>query len=175
MDGTVRSKAVNLGKLRGVVNEEADFLAVLLRKMLLRHLKRLIHPLAYSHARHHHDELAPAVVLVQFVHGFDIGVGLADTSFHFDGQIEPTLQPSGRLYLIGSLDFLNMLQDNRIGKFRHQFLIAPTCKVLVLIQINLISAGTSVHPIGRRQIGLPGKHIHHRLGGIRLKLLMLEL
>ena len=44
--GAIRRKAVNFRELGGIIDKEPDFLAVFLRKMLLRHLKGLINTLA---------------------------------------------------------------------------------------------------------------------------------
>ena len=77
--------------------------------MLLRHLKGLINTLADGNARHDHNELAPAVVLVQLIHGLDVGIGLADAGFHFNRQIITTFQLIRRLDLIGTLYLLQML------------------------------------------------------------------
>lgn len=46
-----------------VVDEGSNFLAVFLREMLLRHLKRLVNALTDGNARNDHDELVPIVVL----------------------------------------------------------------------------------------------------------------
>ena len=77
--------------------------------MLLRHLKGLINALADGNARHDHNELAPTVVLVQFVHGLNVGIGLADAGFHLNGQIVASFQLFRRLDLIGTLHLLQML------------------------------------------------------------------
>ena len=85
---TIRSKTVNLGELRGIINEVADFLSVILGKMLLRHLERLINTLTNSYAWYNYDKFAPAVPLVKLVHGLDICIGFADTCFHLNGQVK---------------------------------------------------------------------------------------
>ena len=64
IDGAVGGKAVDFRQLGGVVDKEADLLAVLLRKVLLGHLEGFIDALPDSHTGHHHDEFAPAVVPV---------------------------------------------------------------------------------------------------------------
>ena len=74
--------------------------------MILRHLKGLINALADGNARHDHDEFAPAVVLVQLIHGLDVGIGLADAGFHFNRQIITTFQLIRRLDLVGTLHLL---------------------------------------------------------------------
>lgn len=45
IDGTIRGKAVNFRQLCGVVDKEADLLAVLFCKVILCDLKRFIHTL----------------------------------------------------------------------------------------------------------------------------------
>ena len=77
--------------------------------MILRHLKGLINTLADGNARHDHNELAPAVVLVQLIHGLDVGIGLAYAGLHFNRQVVATFQLVRRLELIGALYLLQML------------------------------------------------------------------
>ena len=108
IDGAVRCKAVNLRELGRIVDEEPDLLAVFLRKMLLRHLKGLINALADGDARHDHDEFAPTIVLVQFIHGLDVGIRFTNTCFHLNGQIVASFQLFGRLDLIGALHLLQV-------------------------------------------------------------------
>jgi len=109
IDGAVRRKAVNFRKLCRVVDEEPDLLTVFLREMFLRHLKRLIDALADGNARHDHDELAPTIVLVQLIHGLDVGISLTNTCFHLNGQIVATFQLIRWLDLICALYLLQML------------------------------------------------------------------
>ena len=45
--------------------------------MLLCHLKRFVHALPDGNAGNHDDEFRPTILLVQFIHGLDIGVSLA--------------------------------------------------------------------------------------------------
>ena len=77
--------------------------------MFLRHLKRLIDALADGNARHDHDELAPTIVLVQLIHGLDVGISLTNTCFHLNGQIVATFQLIRWLDLICALYLLQML------------------------------------------------------------------
>ena len=130
IDGAIRRKAVNFRELGRIVDEKPDFLAVFLREMLLCHLKRLINALADSDARHNHDELAPTVVLVQLIHGLDVGIGLADTGFHFNRQVIATFQLVRWLDLIGALYLLQMLQNQLVGKLRHDAFIPPAGKIV---------------------------------------------
>ena len=74
--------------------------------MLLRHLKGLINALADGNARHDHDEFAPTIVLVQLIHGLDVGISLADACFHLNGQVIATFQLVRWLDLICALHLL---------------------------------------------------------------------
>ena len=174
VDGAVGGKAVDLRQLGGVVDEEADLLAILLREMLLCHLKGLVHALPDGHAGHHHDKLAPAVVPVQLVHGLDVGVGLTHAGLHFDGEIVPALQPGRGGNLVGPLDLVQVLQHHLVAELRDDGLVAPAGEAHRL-QGELVRVGAPVHPIGGGQVGLPGEHIHHGLGGVSLKFLVFEL
>lgn len=174
IDGAVGGEAVDFGELRGIVDEEADLLPIFLSKMLLRHLKGLVHALPDGNARHHNDKLAPPVMLVQLVHGLDVGVCLADTCFHLDSQVVMPFQMLGWLDLTRALYLLQMLQNNPVGQFWHNALVAPAGEV-VLIAERLLVAHTSIHHIGWRKVWLPGEDIHHGLGSVGLKFLMFEL
>ena len=143
--------------------------------MLLRHLKRFIYALADGNARHDHDEFAPTIVLVQLIHGLDVGIGLADAGFHFNRQIITTFQLVRRLDLIGALHFLQMFQNQLVGKLRHNAFIPPTCKIRIILQANLIVSITAVHHICGCEVRLSGKDVNDRFCRIRLKFLMFEL
>ena len=174
VDGTIRSKAVDLGQLRGIIDKEANLLSVFLGKMLLRHLKGLIHALADGDTRHHDDELAPAVVLVQFVHGLDVSISFADARLHFDGQVVVSFQLFRRLDLICPLHLLQMFQNDFVGKFRHDTLVAPAGKIF-FVRNRLLIPSASVHEISGREVWLPCKHVHDGFGGVCLEFLVLEL
>lgn len=45
------------------------------------------YPLTDGNARHHHNELAPAIPCVQFKHGFDIAIGFARSRLHFHVKV----------------------------------------------------------------------------------------
>lgn len=173
IDGAVRRKAVNFCELGRIIDEEPDFLAVFLCKMLLCYLKGFINVLADGDARHDHDELAPAVVLVQLVHGFDIGIGLADAGLHFNRQVVTTFQLVRRLELIGSLHLLQMLQNQFVGKLRHDALIAPAGEIRI-VRHGLLTIA-SVYHIGGCEVRLSGKDVNDCFRRIRLKFLMFEL
>ena len=183
IDGTVRRKAVNFRELGGIIDKEPDLLAVFLREMLLCHLKGLINALADSNARHDHDELAPTVVLVQLIHGLDVGIGLADAGLHLNRQIITTFQLVRWLYLIGALHLLQMFQNQLVGKLRHDAFVAPAGRFLFFFYgylrrfhtVRLYFLVASVYHIGRREVRLPGKDVNDCFCRIRLKFLMFEL
>ena len=141
--------------------------------MLLRHLKGLINTLADGNTRHDHDEFAPTVVLVQFIHGLDVGIGLADAGFHFNRQIIATFQLVRRLDLIGTLYLLQMLQNQLVGKLRHNAFIPPAGEIRIVCHGLLTVA--PVHHVGWREVRLSGKDVNNRFRRIRLKFLMFEL
>ena len=83
----IAGKCVNLAELFGIIDEILHSLAVIfLGEMLLHTLKTLQHTFTDGDAWHNHHELRPAVTLIQFVHGLDVGIGLASTCLHFDGE-----------------------------------------------------------------------------------------
>ena len=88
VDAGVRGEALQVVQLLGAVDEEARLLAVSLQEVLGSDLQRLVDPLADGNARHHDDELAPAVALVQLEHAADVAVGLASAGFHLDVEVD---------------------------------------------------------------------------------------
>ena len=175
IDGAVRRKAVDLRQLGGVVYKKAYLLPIFLGKMLLGHLKGLIHALSDSYAGNDNNKFAPAVVLVQLEHGLDVGVGLAHTGLHLNGEVVavgPSLQLVRRLDLVGALDFVQLLQNPLVGQLRHDPLVAESGEVPFFIDTDLIVAAASVHHIGGGQIGLSGKDIHNGPGRVGLEFLV---
>ena len=63
---------------------------VLLQKVIRSVLEGLGHALPDSDAGDHHDELAPAVALVQLEHRLDVTVGLAGARLHLDVEVHRT-------------------------------------------------------------------------------------
>ena len=90
VDGAVRCKVINVCQSAGtgIIDKEANLLAVLIGKVLLRGLEGLVNALTDSDRRHNDDKLAPAVALIKLVHGLDIGIGFAGAGFHFNRQID---------------------------------------------------------------------------------------
>ena len=113
-------------------------------------------------------------MLVQLIHGLDIGIGLADTGFHLNGQVEVSLKLCRRLELIRPLHLLQVFQNDTVGKLRQYLVVAPSGEILFISQRLLVKAVASVHHIRRSQIWLSGKDIHHGLCCISLKFLMLK-
>ena len=74
--------------------------------MLLCHLEGLIYTFTNGDTRNNNDELAPAILLIQFIHCLNICVGLTNTRLHFNGQIEFSFQLMRRCNLIISLYFI---------------------------------------------------------------------
>ena len=175
VDGAIRSKAVNLCELCRIVDEEANLLAVFLSKVFLRHLEGLVDAFTDSNRWNNNDELAPAVVLVQLIHRFDVGVCFADAGLHLNGQVESPFQLRRRRDQVCTLNLLNVFQNQMVIEFRNQFRIRPAGEVFRFGHACLVIAQAFVHHVGRRQIGLTRKNIHHSLRSICLELLMLEL
>jgi hypothetical protein len=105
----VGGETANFRKLRRIVDEEADFLAVVLSKMLFYYLERLIHVLANGGGRRNDNVFAPAVTPVEFAHRLDVGVGLARAGFHLRSQVEAAIEGIGGLYLTCPLNGADML------------------------------------------------------------------
>ena len=87
VDSGIRRKALQIVKLLRVIDEVAGLLAVALQKVLRHDLEGLQHAFADGNARHHHDELAPPVVPVQFEHRLDVAVCLACARLHLDIEV----------------------------------------------------------------------------------------
>ena len=176
IDGAVRRKAVNFRKLRRVVDEETNLLAVFLRKMLLRHLKGLIDALTDGNAWHDHDEFAPTIMLVQLIHGLDVGIGLANARLHFNRQVIATFQLIRRLDLIGTLHLLQMFQNQFVGKLRHNAFVAPSGKIVHRGDHLLLTFfKATIHHIGGRKVRLSGENVNNCFCRICLKFLVFEL
>ena len=175
IDRVVRCETVNLGKLRGVIDEEANLLTILLGKMLLRNLKGLIHALAYSDARDYDNELTPAIVLIELKHCLDVSISFTNAGFHLDCEIIFSLKFRRRRKLVGTLNLLDVFQNDTIVQFRNDLVVAPARKVLFICDALLIVARTAIHHIGRSQIWLSGKHIADSFCCVRLKFLVFEL
>ena len=83
----VGAEPLQLVELRRAVDERSGLGAVYLLEVLGCHVERLLHALADRHRRHDHDELAPAVALVQLHDRLDVDVGLAGPRLHLDVEV----------------------------------------------------------------------------------------
>ena len=82
----IGGESVDLGELLGVVDElYRDAFAVFLCEILAHAVEAAEHT-TDGDARHHDDELCPAVELVQLEHRLDVGKGLTCARLHLDGQ-----------------------------------------------------------------------------------------
>ena len=113
-------------------------------------------------------------MFIQLIHGLDIGIGLADTSFHLNSQVKMSLQLLRRLELICPLNLLQVFQNDTVGKLRQDFVVAPAGEILFIGQCLLVKTVASVHHVRGGKIWLSGKDIHHGLCCISLKFLMLK-
>ena len=144
--------------------------------MFLCHLEGLIDALTDGNAGDHDNELAPAIGAVQLIHGFDVGICLADAGLHLYGQviaIGTSFQFGRRGDLIGTLDFLQMLQDQLVTQLRNNTLVAPAGEITLFIYTDLPIA--AVHHIRRSQVRLAGKDIYHSFRCVSLEFLMFVL
>ena len=108
-------KGVQLVQVGTVVNKETGFLLVVLHEVFRCILEGLVNALTNSNAGNHHNELAPAILLVQLEHGLDIDVGFARACFHLHIQIDPAQLPdkgsilTNVVLLLKPLDILEKL------------------------------------------------------------------
>ena len=158
-----------------MVDREADCLIIFARKMLLRGLERFIDALADGDGRHNDDELAPAVALVQLIHRFDVGIGLARAGLHFDREIDARPGQLVRGFqTVPALHRAQIVQQLPVCQLRHERLIAEADlgiigAYLYACQIAKIAA------VGHRAVRLTAEHVADGIGGFRLKRLVLEL
>jgi len=74
--------------------------------MVCHRLKTLDDSLTNSHTRHHDDKLCPAIVLIEFVHGLDIGIGLTRSRLHLYAQCQCAIAVTKHV-----IDWLQLLTD----------------------------------------------------------------
>ena len=155
----IAGKGINLRELLGVIDEVLHALAVVFPgKVLLHALKALQHSFAYGDAGDHHHELRPAVTLVQLIHGLYIGIGLARTRFHLDGERHAhtlqVLQVIDRLQALFSLYGTHILADSFTGE--HDMLVAETSeskKPLILALVNSVVTQPVTLRLTRESVG----------------------
>ena len=145
------AEVINLRQILRIVHEETSLLAVIFHKVILHGLKTLADALSDSNARHDHDKLAPAVLLVQFKHGLYIDVGLTRSSLHLHVK-GAGAKSSGRygfrqLDIIASLNPAYIIKKlsgiklhTGIGKAHIQFFFwnHPVCYVSFNLHISAV-------------------------------------
>ncbi len=88
VDAAPGRERLQLGEPLAVVNEGPDLPPVGLLEVLLGEVEGLPDALADGHAGHHHDELAPAVPLVQLVHRLQVAVRLPRAGLHLHVEVD---------------------------------------------------------------------------------------
>ena len=99
----------------------------MLHKVVCGDLKGFFHALTDRNRGNDHDELAPAVLLVQFEHRLDIDIGFARAGFHFNIKAAtPQVFDKGsrELDVVLTLQCLNVVQKLLVGKLYRFILIA---------------------------------------------------
>ena len=99
----------------------------MLHKVVCGDLKGFFHALADRNGGNDHNELAPAVLLVQLEHRLDIDIGFARAGFHFNIKAAtPQIfdKGSGQFDVILILQGLNVVQKLFIGKLYRFILVA---------------------------------------------------
>ena len=143
--------------------------------MLLRGLQRLVDALADGHRRHNDDVLAPAVTLVQLVHGLDVCIGLTGAGLHLNGQVHAG---AGQLVrgpqAVPPLDSAEIIQYPAVGHFRDERLVAEAHFAVFHGEL-LPRRIAQIAAIGHRAVGLAVEHVADRRGGLCLKGLVFEL
>ena len=181
------AEVVNLCQILGIVYKETSLLAVIFHEVFLHGIKALANALTDSNARHNHDELVPAVLLVEFEHGLYIHIGLAGAGFHLhvkragahsaggDGVRQLDIVPC--LHLSDILKQLGIIQRNTsIGKAHVKFFIEehivcnvtldlhiPAIDEMVVKRLSCKNADNTLHSLGL--VRLYGKfefHVTHR-------------
>ena len=87
MNTGILREIIQLCQFVTIIDAPADFLAVMLHKMVFEHAERFCYALADCNTRHHNNELAPAILLVELKHRLDVDVCLTGAGLHFDVKI----------------------------------------------------------------------------------------
>ena len=107
-------ESIQLVQVLAVVDEEAGLFAIVLHEMVSHHIEALFDAFSNGNRRHHHNELAPAIHLVQLEHGFDVHIGFARSGFHLNIQAAPPQafhQLRRQLDIVLALDAVDILQQ----------------------------------------------------------------
>src|SRR5690606_24729577 len=131
-------------------------------------------------------------VLVQFVHGTDVGIGFTCTCFHFYGKVVAEFYTFRAFYLLAFMEvklflyFLNILEYLRFRYLNGAVSIAYFFHHIRVKGNGLHSTGSSLFCLTDEFFaalqceaicfeGLPRKTIHYRFYGLNLKVLFFEL
>ena len=168
------AEGIDVGEALGVVDEDARLLAVLLHEMVRHGVKALAHTLADSDGRHHDDELAPAVALVQLEHRLDVDVGLARARLHLHVKRARAkiglCQSVGHVNVVPHLNPPDVREDLRfaylhpgVGEAHGQLLVGLRPVREVAVDLHVPAVGEPV------VVRLSREHVRHALHGIRLE------
>ena len=175
VDRAVGCKAVYLRQAVRIVDKKADFLVVFACKMLLCGLERFIDAFADGDGRHDDDKLAPAVALVQLIHRFDIGIGLARAGLHFDREIDARPGQLVRGFqAVPALHRAQVVQQPPVCQLRHKRLITEADLGIIGAYLHARQIA-KIAAIRHRAVRLAAEHVADGIGGFRLKRLVLEL
>ena len=145
IDPGTLGEIIQLVQIGAVINEEPCLFAVVFHKVVCGNLKGFFDSLPDCNGRHHHNKLAPAVLLVQLEHGFDIHIGFTGTGFHLDIQAATSQllhQLRGEFDVVLTLDFLDIGKQLLIGQ-RHSLVLVAGI-VEGICQLRVLT-GTSQH------------------------------
>ena len=143
--------------------------------MLLCGLERFIDAFADGDGRHDDDKLAPAVALVQLIHRFDIGIGLARAGLHFDREIDARPGQLVRGFqAVPALHRAQVVQQPPVCQLRHKRLITEADLGIIGAYLHARQIA-KIAAIRHRAVRLAAEHVADGIGGFRLKRLVLEL
>ena len=169
----------------------------MLHKMVCGDLKGLLHALTDRNGGNDHDELAPAVLLVQLEHRLDIDIGFARAGFHFNIKAAtPQVFDEGsrELDIVLILQSLNVVQKLLVGKLNGFILVAGIASTIYISKSKLFIRRDKrhLHILGKEYVicslrphvtdiadfvveALPLKDTHNGINRIGLVLLYFEI
>ena len=125
VDSSIARIGINLLQVRTVIDEPLGLFAVVFKEMRLQHFETFGDAFADGDTRHHHDELAPTISLVQLEHRLDIDIRLAGAGFHFDVKVHKSkilVQLFRFLDVVFELELADIFKKIALGL--HQFVVA---------------------------------------------------
>ena len=168
MQAVVTCEVIYLGELLRVVDEVLHSLTVFGGEVVLHCLETLEYTLADCHAWYDDDELAPSVELVEFIHGLDVGVGLAGTGLHLDCEVDTaSLKLLNRFEALAHLDCADVVGDGTIVE--HQRGVAEA------LNVEETRRFAGIHDVlGAVGVLLSEEGVGNAFGGFSLEPLMFE-